>query len=656
MLCVNYSYAQTKSTQKREFKFGKISPNEFEIKGSGPDSAAAAIKIFDVGECYFELSPLTGEFIYVFERHVRYKILNKNGYGYGNYTLGLHKSSGSSKESLDFMDGATYNMVDGKMVTSKLNKDAKFSEEFNKYYSYKKFALPNIKENSIIEFKYKIKSDFIFTLRGWSFQSDIPTLWSEYNVRIPEYLRYKTNISGYYRINHPVAGESINASYVTGLNSSATYDKYTVENVPALKDEPFVSSLDDYRPQVDFELQSTKYPNQFYRDYTGNWPKIVEGLLTDENFGGYINRNGYAKNTLPTILKGEKDTLAAVKLIFNYVKNELKWDKNYSKYSNETNPKVIFDKKTGNSADINLSLIGLLKEAKFDVYPVLVSTRENGMHPGYPVITKFNNVVGLIKIADKFYFLDAINKSMPMGMLSYENLNHQGFCIDMKSKGGNWIPTEPEFAYEKIFIYNLSLDKENKLKGTINQYAKGYAAYNLREKYLSKNNQTEYLKDFKKNKDGLEISNYSITNLNDIDEILTESMDVVIDDNVDEAGNLVYLTPLLFERSKENIFKREERNFPVDFAYPIKETYTIRLNFPDGYEIDKLPSSNIYKIPEDKGSFAISYFTEGKTLMVKSVISINRSLYIPEDYFHLKELYKMIVEKQAQQIVFKKKA
>jgi len=657
MLCIGvYSLsAQTKQTVKREFKFGKIAPSEFETKASGRDSSASAIKLFDVGDCYFEINPSSQEFIYVYERHVRFKILNKNGYDLANFKIELYKSNGSAKEDLSFMDAATYNMVDGKMVMSKLNKDAKFTEEFNKNHIIKKFALPNVKEGSIIEFKYKIKSDFIFTLRGWRFQSDIPTLWSEYNVRIPEYFTYKNNLSGYYQVDHPIH-ETTNASYIAGIHSNAVYDKYTAENVPALKDEPYVTTMDDYIPKITFELKATHFPNQLYKDYNGSWGKIITGLAEDENFGSFINKNSYAKSVLPGILKGEKDTLAAVGLIFNYVKNNLKWDENFAFYATGTNPKAVFEKKIGSSADINLSLLSLLKEAKIAAYPVLISTRSNGEHPGYPVISGFDNVVAVTQIANKVYFLDATDKDLPIGMINDENLSHQGFYMDLKNASGNWISTEPTVSTEKIYAYTLSLDKEHKLSGKINQYSKGYSALRLRDRYRKTNNETEFIKNFKKDKTGLELSNYKILNLDNLDELLTESMDVVIEDNVEEAGNLVYFTPLLFERTKENMFKHEERKFPVDFAFPFKETYRITLNFPEDYEVDKLPKGGIYKLPDDNGTFTISYVAEGKALMVRSIININKSLYTPNEYFDLKELFKAIVEKQAEQIVFKKKA
>jgi L-amino acid N-acyltransferase YncA len=640
--------------KKVEYKFGKVQADEFSITASGADSAASAIKLFDIGNCYFELSPVSKSFVYVFERHIRYKIINKNGYDYANHAIGLYKSDSQSKETLDYMNAATYNMVDGVMKTDKIDKDAKFTEEVNKNVIQKKFTLPNVKEGSIIEFKYKIKSDFIFNLRGWSFQSDIPTRWSEFTVTIPEYFDYKFNKSGYYDIAHALH-ESVHANYVVGLQSSAVRDRFAAENMPALKDEPFISSLDDYRPSIDFELRSTNFPGQFFVDHTGSWPKIISAILKDENFGGYLEKGGYAKNNLKSIIKAENDSLANAKAIFKYVKDNLKWNEKYNYYSSETNPKTIFEKKTGNSADLNLVLVNFLKEAKFNVYPVLISTRANGKHPGYPVISKFDNVVAAIEIGGQLYFLDATIKDMPFGMINYQNLNHEGFLINVSEKEGRWVSTETSFGDESMHVYNLVLDKELKLTGTLTNYFNGYAGLSTRNSYRNAINEEDYIKNLKKNKTGLELSNFKMLNLDSLDERLIVSMDVEIEDNVEEAGDLVYFTPLLFERTKENPLKHEERLFPVDFAHPIQENCRVVVNFPEDYQIDKLPKGGVFKLPEDVGQFSISYLIEGQTLLIKSVININKSMYSPEEYFYLKELFAAIVEKQAEKIVFKKK-
>ncbi|WP_343531914.1 DUF3857 domain-containing protein [Pedobacter sp.] len=645
----------TAYAQKKEFKFGKINPEDFSIKPSGQDSAAAAIKLFDVGECYFQFNQTNG-FEFVFERHVRYKIINKNAYDLADFQIPLYRSSNSARENLSRMEAATYNMEDGKMVVTKLGKDSKFTEEFNKNYQIKKYTLGNVKEGSVIEYKYSISSPFTFNLRGWTFQSSYPTLYSEYNVKIPEYFTYKPSYQGYYKINQ-TKNESITAHYVTGLTSSAKYTQYVLENIPAMKKEPFITTMDDYLTSIDFELMGTHYPNDIYRDLTGNWPKIIKALANDENFGSFVKRNSAAKSLLPSIIKTETDTLKVITLIYNHIKNNVKWNDNYSIYTSELNPKTLLDKKTGNSADINLLLLNFLREAKIDANALLVSTRSNGMHPGFPQISKFNSVLVHVKgLGGKDLILDATDKDHFLGMIAYENLNHQGFSVDIKTETGSWIGMEPTFGDEKVYNYTLTLDKENKLKGNMTQYYKGYSALSRRNRYRSNASETEFIKNIKKDKQGLEIDSYKLNNLDNFDEILSEELNVTIEENVEEAGNLVYLNPLLYERTKENLFKHETRSFPVDFAYPVKESIRATINFPAEYDIEKLPKGGVFKLPENKGSFSISFISQDKTVMVRSIIEINKTIFSPEEYFDIKELFKVIVEKQAEQIVFKKKS
>lgn len=263
-------YAQQKATTPKVFKYGKIDPSEFELKVSGQDSAARGVKLFSLGRCWFEVSAKTGQFVYLFETHVRYKVLNKNGYDLADFEIPLYHNPGGGEEVLEAMDAAAYNMENGKMVISKIQKDAKFTEKRNKNVNIKKFTLPNVKEGTILEFKYRIKSDFIFELPTWSFQSSIPTLYSEYDVIIPEYLRYKPFLNGYLQINN-VKREQINQSYYIPASSTtnraenvqaqAWESKYVVENAPAIKNEAFITVIDDYISKIGFELTSTQYPN-----------------------------------------------------------------------------------------------------------------------------------------------------------------------------------------------------------------------------------------------------------------------------------------------------------------------------------------------------------------------------------------------------------
>lgn len=646
-------FAQKKERATKVSKFGKISKEDFDKLSFGADTAAGAVKLFDVGKCDFTYNSGTG-LKYLFERHVRYKILNQNGYDLADLEIPLYKSSDNrSRERVTNLHAASYNLEGGKINETKPQKDAKFTESYNKNYTIQRVTLPNVKEESIIEFKYTIESDFLFNLQSWRFQGSVPTLYSEYAVTIPEFLIYKQNQTGYFPVTIINEG-NVNAHYFPGVNAVANRKVYIAENVPALRDEPFIASLDDYISKVEFELRATKFPNDTYKDLTGNWSKITSELAQDENFGKYANNRAFTRGVLPEILGDEADTLEIAKRVYNYVKSNIQWNKENRLYASATNPRTVFAKKSGNSADINLALLGLLKAAGVDAFPVLLSTRKNGMHPGFPIISKFNNVIVATSIGNDFHLLDASDEDLPFGLISYENLSHQGFAFNLETMQGEWVSLEPTSSADVFYSYDLAFGEDMTLSGAILRQSKGYSGVHSRNEYRSHTNQADYISEIRSDRPGLDIIDYQFANLDDIDQPFVETMQVTMGDQIESAGNMFYFSPLFYERTKDNPFKLEERNFPVDFGYPLNEHVRVSITFPEGYTVEKLPKGILYKLPDDAGSFLINHFNENNQVLVVSKIALNKGFYTSEEYFNLKELFRIIVERQAEQIVVKK--
>lgn len=661
LLITNIS-AQTTPAPIKTFKFGHVDPKEFEIKGTGQDSAAAAVKIFDIGKGHFEINT-SSNFVYVFERHVRYKIINKAGYELADRDVQLYNNGNGSEEKLEFFKAVTYNLANQKIETSKLETGAKFSNRIDKNHIVKKFTLPNVKEGSIIEYVYKTKSDFVFRLDDWYFQGGYPCIYSAFTLTIPEYYNYKIWTNGFIKINS-LNPETLRVNYHIPNNSvsksgdviivGATMGQYYAENIPAIKQESFITTLDDYVAKMSFELASSQFPESPRKDYTSTWRKIVTSLMEEEKFGEYIKSKNEEGKLVSSIIKDEKDSIQKAKLIFNYVKEQLKWDGKYGINPSSKNQKELLSKKTGNIAEINLLLYKLLKEAGIDSYPVLISTRSNGKHPGYPIATKFNSIIVCVKAGGKSHLFDASDKSNTIDLISMSNLNHTGLLIDPASTEVEWISTESTDISREVIFYSLKMDQDHKFTGTLSLSSNSYKGLNRRNQYTNAVNEAEYIKNYKNNKLGLEISNYKITNLLQPDETLEESMDITIEDQVEEAGNLSYFMPLLFDRTKENPFQLEERLYPVDFAYPNEEYYRIMIEFPENYSIDKLPKGEKFVLPDDKGSFTINYSIDGSRIAVVSKITLKKSTYSSDEYFMLKELFKNIVKKQAEQIIIKK--
>ncbi|PST82120.1 transglutaminase [Pedobacter yulinensis] len=646
--------AQTPAKPKFS-KFGKVDAAEFAVRAPGADSAAAAIKIFDVGSCYFDINPTSGGFAYVYERHLRYKINSKNAYDLANFEIGLYRNSGSSRETLDNMEAATYNLENGKVVSLKMGKDARFTENVDRSNSIKKYTLPNVKEGSIIEYKYSIKSDFIFTLRDWSFQAGYPTLYSEYTVTIPEYFRYKVMPTGFFPISI-AKQENVNANYhipgAGSVSTTAQYTKYVTENAPAIKTEAFITTLSDYTAKLEFELLATNFPGDYYRDYTGNWSKIVGELAADENFGGYVKPSGYTRNLATELVGSDTSAMNRTTRIFEHVKRSLKWNGHHRMYTSHTSIKTAFEKKTGNSADINLALATLLNDAKIPARAVLVSTRDNGAHPGYPMLSKFNNVVVQALVGKETYLLDATDPEHYPGMLATASLNHTGLRIG--DTGAAWIPIEATAPARENYQYNLELSSENKLSGTLYHYNSGHKGVHRRNSYRQAASEPEFVKAFKADKPGLNILKYKVDALDSLQNPFVETMEVAIEEQVEEAGDLIYFNPLLFQRTKENPFTLEERKFPVDFAYPSEEVYRIVLTFPKNYTIEKTPKSQVFKLPDNTATFSFIFNQQDNQILITSKIAINKSMFSSDEYLDLKELFKNVVSKQAEQLVFKK--
>ena len=77
----------------------------------------------------------------------------------------------------------------------------------------------------------------------------------------------------------------------------------------------------------------------------------------------------------------------------------------------------------------------MLEKAGFEVYPVLISTRDNGfVRENIAVSTQFNYVICLVRFGDKSVLLDGTDAFLGTCVLPERCLNGQGLMI---SKAGH---------------------------------------------------------------------------------------------------------------------------------------------------------------------------------------------------------------------------
>ena len=330
----------------------------------------------------------------------------------------------------------------------------------------------------------------------------------------------------------------------------------------------------------------------------------------------------------------------------------MKWNGNYGKYSTSS-LRSTYNDRGGSVGDINLMLTLMLNKVGLKAFPVLLSTRSNGIINSFnPVVSHFNYVIALVKIDGKNYLLDATDPLCTFNLLPPRCLNGKGFIVD--KQGYKWIDLNPDMEYRYTTMANMKINDEGELVGSLSNSRKDYAAYSLRKQIEKEKSEDDFIEEIENDNPNLTIENYKYTNIDSIYKPIKEYYEVTIGDKAEMVAGFIYYNPMLFEQTKSNIFKLKERKYPVDFSYPRKETYILNLEIPEGYIVDELPASFQLKLPGNSASYSYMVNTQGNRIQLLNKIFINKPVFVYNEYAELMDFYNKIVEKHAEQIVLKK--
>lgn len=656
-LFASFSFAQ--KPEKSPVKFGKVSAEDFK-KVYSIDSSAYAVVIADVGYSSF-VGNNSGWFSLEFERQLRIHILNKNAYDVANFEVPLY-TSGSSEEELVNVKATTFNLENGKVTETKLDKGSIFKDKFDKNFSVKKFTLPNLKEGCIIEVEYKVKSDFLRNLQSWTFQGEYPVLWSEYSVGIPEFFSYITLTQGYrtFDINDRKERNDIFTGSTSrgagaperfSFNAVVSDYRWVMKNVNALKNEAYTSTLKNHISKIEFQLNAHMTPLT-PRSIMGTWKELNDELERNEYFGQPIrNDHGYLGDEIPPKAKMIKDAnLEKAKAIFEHVRDNFTCTDHNAKFLSQ-NLRNLIKTRNGNVADINLLLVGMLRSAGYQADPVLLGLRSRGMtYSMYPLLDRFNFVIAQLIIGDKRYYLDASDPVLGFGRLDPLCYNGHARVINGEPEA---IELNTDMLNEKTLTSAFVINENGKLSGAMQQVP-GYAQSSGIRSSVKEKGKESIVADIKKAFNAeVNIQNFRIDSLNRKDDPVGVFYDFIID-----AGgeDIIYLNPMFGEGYKNNPFKSAERFYPVEMPYTMDETYILSLDIPTGYAIDEMPKPMVLKLnDEGEGLFEYRISESGGTISLRCRLQIKRTVFAPEEYDLLREFFNMVVAKQTEQIVFKKK-
>jgi hypothetical protein len=635
------------------FRWGKVPAADLAMTSYALDTSAEAVVLFNIGFIQASNSAFSG-FSSKFSHFKRVKILKKSAFSsVGNVKIRYRE--GSFQGGLRKLEAQVI-QPDG--TIRKLIDSTDFFIEQNTRSSYTiKFAFPDLQEGSIIEYRYQTMGyNNPFTLKDWYFQEDLPVRHTDLFLEVPQSHEYQFFCQGEKYPKLDRLDDSLHMTFFRYALANSNTTRFSMDSVPAMKTENYVTTMDNYRSRIRFQLSRYMSPLGKLENVVNSWELLASELTKNDYLGKqYLKKSNY-RDVWRAVKKELTDTMSVemkTRTIYTYLAKNVAWiDNDYSVFA-DGDLDDAFKKRKANSAELNLMLIACLREAGIPALPMLISTRDNGTPvPSYPIIRQFNHLICYVETTFKPLLLDVGTIHRPMGVLRTASLNGQGWILD--GKNSRWVEIFPPLSTQMLSA-TFTLAENGSLKGSMIRQHTGYSAVSAllitenddKDEHLRKQLATDFI--------GIVIDSIKVKGQNDHKANLKQAVYCTIENAAVVANDLIYLKPTLKTEFDQNPFKLQVRNYPVEFPYPIRDEFVMQLTLPNAYEVEELPQSVTATLGNKGGQFEYSVTQTENTIRLSVKIEVKQVIFDVKDYSLIKTFFSQIAAKQAEQIVLRKK-
>ncbi|MBP2616110.1 transglutaminase-like domain-containing protein [Chryseobacterium jejuense] len=568
-----------------------------------------------------------------------------------NLEIPLYQMSSSNQEKLNKFKAFTYNLENGNVAQTKVEKSSQYKSKESKNVNITKFAFPNVKNGSVLEYQYEVLSPFLYSIPEVLIETDTPSLYTEYIFDTPMSIAYNISYTGGLAPKYKVMEEQ---SIYGGQYKTF---RFAYENVKGFKTEKFVRNDRNYRTKVSAELNSTYFSqmNTYspsggdLKLYSSSWDQIRKRLFENEDFGLELKKTRLAKENMPSGIMDMKTDIEKANSIFSYVQKTFTWNKNKGIYV-EDGIKRLLETKVGNAAEINLFLIMLLREAGIKSDPLIISTVENGfINLLSPNVSNMNFVLAVIDVNGEYHTYDATSKQSSVDQLPLRDWNQYGILL-AKNKAEQ-IQMKNIKPSSTFLTVDAKINDDGSISGSYSDRDTGTFAMHVKDSYDE--NPEKYKKQYKEN--------FSI-DFTQIDAKVLDTgefecaMNFSSSNLIDRVGKKIIVNPMLFLSKTFNEFDQMEvRKYPIDFGAPTTKVKKVTLEIPEGYTIEELPKNK--RIVTDDKQIEYSYMIEqkGNKLEVTSTTKISSADYPKEYYPAFKQIWGVASKHENQVISLVKK-
>jgi hypothetical protein len=604
--------------------FGNVSLTDFSV----PDSLQThdAVVLADACNIYFEANK-NGGFSMVRYRYKKVLLTSKKSFQEATITV-LLQTANPHNEKLVQVKAASYHIQHNNIQRFEVSNRDRFTQRLHSQTIAETITIPNVIEGCIIEYAYTTKTDYLWHIPTWYFETQYPTVWSVYTINIPAFFTYhifkkgnmpyfkqtKKRQKALYQIQD-FGHNTLSKSTLMATNNNI--QQWVMHNVKAITYEPYVHNITDYTNNIELVLVKYAFEDNYNTPIADSWETANNALMNAPMLGNLMNEDAWVKEISDNIIFKTDNTLDTIIQLHEYFKLNYECNNTIGMYANK-NFKSLYFSRVGSAADLNLFFIAILRNAGIHANPVVLRKKSFGKpFRDAPLLYQFNYLVVRITIDSYTYYIDVSNKNLDFNELEEECYNEFAFLVGEKpaiitlpvkeANTPNEIYTNIHFnAKENVWQWHTTYTFEKGLgQHVFNNTVPLQSLLNFSNTYIADSTLTK-----------------TTTNT-------TNRFASMHGYSLPATGNVLTVLPFILSNGIQLHVIDTARRFPIELPYAVHNNYLIQINIPPNTTLH-LPQPVSVDVPE-MGSCYYNAVIIGNNIEIAATFQLKKINFMPDE-------------------------
>jgi hypothetical protein len=525
--------------------------------------------------------------------------------------------------------------------------------------STKVFSISDVHPGSIIEYSYRLHSDFKlpdafrhpqeyrFT-RGFTYPA------ARWDVQRDLFLKHGRFVL------HPVKGASVRERYQnlpTGLTvklDNAGSLELDVDNIPAYEEEEYAPPEATLKTRVDLFYQAGFYTDEYF------WKDLARSRA--EGLESFYGKPKVAEREVARLIDSKDPDLTKLRKLYDRaqqiraVSYEGEKSQKQMKQENLKENKNVEDVLTHGYAfanEIDLVFVALARAAGFRAYPINVTGRKQSFFAQeYPNEQQLTAMVVAVRVGENTTFLDPATRFCPFGLLPWEETSAGGIVLDSARPAMGETPGSKSADAITQTVARLRLDGRGSLNGDVKVSYSGQPALSLRLAALQQDDvaRSKALEESMSNKlpQGASVTLLRANGWDNPYMPLATEFEVDIPEFASLAGSRMILPMNVFHSRDKNPFSSARRQHNIYFDYAAEAYEDIEIALPSEFDVESVPAGK--KADNGSAFYELLAKQESRTLRLNRSYRIGWYYFDTKQYPLMREFFTSVLAGDTQQI------